>query len=316
MKAYLGIDIGSISTNLAVLDENKKVLATLYIRTKGDPIKAVQRGLKEIKEKLPKDIEIAGACTTGSARRLIAVMLKADITKNEIIAHAYGTLNFYPKVRTILEIGGQDSKIILLNKGIVTDFNMNTVCAAGTGSFIEHQAERLSIPIEEFGHHATKSTQDVNIAGRCTIFAESDMIHKAQLGFSKQDIIKGLCESIVKNYLNNVAQGKKIETPIVFQGGVAANIGVKQAFEKELGQKIIVPEYFNVMGAIGSAIIAQKEAKGKSSFIGFNIDKFKFETRSFTCDCCPNNCEIIETLKDGKVIDRYGGRCDRWDIID
>jgi predicted CoA-substrate-specific enzyme activase len=317
---YLGIDVGSISTNIAVIDEDVNILASLYIRTQGQPIKAVQQGLKIVYEDLHKHnldgIEIAGAGTTGSARRLTGVMINADIVKNEIIAHAVASIHFYPDVRTIIEIGGQDSKIIIIRDGIVVDFAMNTVCAAGTGSFLDHQAQRLNIPIEEFGKLALESKTKVNIAGRCTVFAESDMIHKAQLGFATEDIINGLCEAIVRNYLNNVGKGKDISAPILFQGGVAANIGVKRAFEKELGCEIIVPKYYHIMGAIGVAILAKEYTQGRSSnFVGFDIVNVDFKTRSFECKGCPNHCEVIETYKDNKLVDRYGDRCGKWELV-
>jgi predicted CoA-substrate-specific enzyme activase len=238
--------------------------------------------------------------------------------KNEIIAHALGTLNFMPEVKTIIEIGGQDSKIIIIRDGIPIDFSMNTVCAAGTGSFLDHQAKRLGIPIEEFGNYALRARTKVNIAGRCTVFAESDMVHKQQLGFSKEDIINGLCEAIVRNYLNNVGKGKEILPPVAFQGGVAANKGVVKALQKELGLEIIVPEYYNVMGAIGAAILAMEETeqtKPKTNF-DFNVANIDFVTRSFECDGCPNHCEIIEVLRAGEVVDRFGSRCGKWEKQD
>ncbi|MDI6704009.1 MAG: acyl-CoA dehydratase activase [bacterium] len=316
MKAYLGVDIGSISTNIAIISEDAEVIESLYIRTLGQPIKAVQDGLRKISGMLTNNVEIIGVGTTGSARRLIGVMLNADLIKNEIIAHAVGAIHFYPDVQTVLEIGGQDSKIIIIRQGIVTDFAMNTVCAAGTGSFLDHQAQRLNIPIEEFGDFALRANSKVNIAGRCTVFAESDMIHKAQLGVGISEIINGLCEAIVRNYLNNVGKGKEILPPVIFQGGVAANKGVKRAFEKELGYEVIVPKYYDVMGAIGVAILAREEVKGKNTnFPGFEVSDIEFRTRSFECGGCPNNCEVIETLRENKVIDRYGDRCGKWEVL-
>lgn len=314
IKCYLGIDVGSISTNLALLNDRLEVLEWVYLRTMGQPIRAVQKGLRILSKK-NHDFKIAGAATTGSARRLIGVMIDADLVKNEIITHAIAAAHFYPDVKTVIEIGGQDSKIIIIRNGIVVDFAMNTVCAAGTGSFLDHQASRLGIPIEKFGRLALKSKNRINIAGRCTVFAESDMIHKAQLGISTEDIINGLCEAIVRNYLNNVGKGKDIEPPIVFQGGVAANVGVRRAFERELGVSLEIPKYYNVMGAIGAAILAREETKGKrTSFSGFQIKDIKFETRCFECNGCPNRCEVVETLRERRVIDRYGDRCGKWEL--
>ncbi|MDH7478998.1 MAG: acyl-CoA dehydratase activase, partial [Syntrophomonadaceae bacterium] len=249
MKAFLGIDVGSVSTKLVVIDEKDEVLAHLYSRTQGQPVRIIQEGIKYLASELPPGIQIAGAGTTGSARHLAGAMIGADIIKNEITTHAVATSRFLPGVQTILEIGGQDSKIIILRDGVVIDFAMNTVCAAGTGSFLDQQAARLSIPIEEFGEIAIKSKNPVRIAGRCAVFAESDMIHKQQLGHSLEDISAGLCEALVRNFLSNLGKGKEILGPIAFQGGVAANIGIKRAFEKYLKQEVFVPKYHGVMGA-------------------------------------------------------------------
>ncbi|MEO0117274.1 MAG: acyl-CoA dehydratase activase [candidate division WOR-3 bacterium] len=313
MKVLLGIDVGSISTKGVILDTNYRVLASEYLRTLGNPISAIRQVLRKLKEKIPEDLEVIGVGTTGSGRRLAGVIVGADIVKNEIIAHAVAASTFYPECQTIIEIGGQDSKIIILRNGVPVDFAMNTVCAAGTGSFLDHQAQRLNIPIEEFGKIALSAKTRVKIAGRCTVFAESDMIHKAQLGLPTADIIAGLCDAIVRNYMNVVAKGKDIRPLILFQGGVAANEGVKEAFVRELKCEIIVPEYFLVMGAIGAAILAFEETNGKGSkFSGFQVADMKFETRAFECNFCPNQCEVIETYRGEELIDIYGDRCGRY----
>ncbi len=309
MKHFLGIDVGSISTNLAVLDEGREIVDTHYLRTEGNPIKAVQEGLSRIKRD-----NIYGVCTTGSGRRLAGIIAGADLVKTEIIAHAVAAQHIIPDVRTIFEIGGQDSKIIILRNKIVVDFAMNTICAAGCGAFLDHQAGRLRVPIEQFGRCALKSKVDVNIAGRCTVFAESDMIHKQQAGYKQDDIIRGLCSAIVKNYLNNVGKGKDILPPIVFQGGVAANQGVRQAFERETGSKVIVPANFDVMGAIGAALLVMEEPPEETKFKGPLVSEIVFTTSSFTCDGCGNRCEIVTINQDGKPVARWGSRCEKWDI--
>ncbi len=317
MKAYLGIDVGSVSTNIVVQDEAGKLHADLYLRTMGRPIEALLNGLRQVGESLPPDIEIAAAGTTGSGRYLAGVMVNADVIKNEITAHAVAASMLVPDVQTVLEIGGQDSKIIIMRNGIVTDFAMNTVCAAGTGSFLDQQASRLNIPITDFGDLALSSGSPVRIAGRCTVFAESDMIHKQQMGHSLPDIINGLCEALVRNYLNNVGKGKEILPPVVFQGGVAANKGIKAAFERFLNLPVIVPEYHNVMGAIGVAQLAREEVRktGATKFKGFQITGLTYRTGSFECSGCPNGCEIAEIYEGDRVIGRWGARCQRWDII-
>ena len=307
MNGYLGIDIGSISTKGVVIDDDNNIITSLYIWTEGNPVKAVKRLVSEIKEKLPNNVVIKGIGTTGSARKLIGILVDANVVKNEITAHAVGTLSIYPNVRTILEIGGQDSKIIILNNGIITDYSMNTLCAAGTGSFLSSQAKRLDVPIEEFGNLAVSSNNPVKIAARCTVFAESDLIHKAQVGYKKEDIIAGLCKSIVINYLNNVGKGKKILGPVVFQGGVSKNKGVLKYFKEILNTDIIVDKNSHLMGALGIAILAKDNKEDK--VYDLNIKDIDFNTKALECNGCGNNCEILKIYKDDALVDTWGSRC-------
>lgn len=316
MKVYLGIDVGSVSINIVALGDDGRVLINLYLRTRGRPLEVIQDGLKKVEESLPAGVEIAGVGATGSGRYLAGVMIGADIIKNEITTHAVAAATIVPDVQTVLEIGGQDSKIIIMRDGIVTDFAMNTVCAAGTGSFLDQQAFRLNIPISQFGDLALKSRMPVRIAGRCTVFAESDMIHKQQMGHSITDIIGGLCEALVRNYLNNVGKGKEILPPVVFQGGVAGNVGIKAAFEKALELPVEVPHFHNVMGAIGAAQLAREETAktGTTRFKGFGITGLPYRTGSFECHGCSNYCEVVEIYQENNVIGRWGSRCLKWDM--
>jgi predicted CoA-substrate-specific enzyme activase len=316
MEAYMGIDVGSVTTKFAVLNKDDELITSLYMLTHGKPIEIVQQGLKQIEARLPGDTEICGAATTGSARYLAGVIVSADLVKNEITSHAVATMHYIPEVKTIIEIGGQDSKIIIVRDGIVTDFGMNTVCAAGTGSFLDHQALRLNMTIEEFSQQALNSNTPVNIAGRCTVFAESDMIHKQQMGHQNEDIIYGLCRALVRNYLNNVGLGKEILPPIVFQGGVAFNKAIVKAFQEELDTEIIIPPHHEVMGAIGAALLVHEEmliSGTGSKFKGFGISDIKYHTSSFECKSCPNMCEIAQLWRDGELLARWGGRCDLWE---
>jgi predicted CoA-substrate-specific enzyme activase len=303
-----------VSTNIIAMDEDEKVIDTLYLRTQGKPIDTVKKGLSEMQKRLGNDVQVLGVGTTGSGRNLGGIMVGADVIKNEITAHGVAALHFVPNVKTIIEIGGQDSKIILLRDGVLYDFAMNTVCAAGTGSFLDRQAERLNIPIEEFGEMALKSKSTVRIAGRCAVFAESDMIHKQQLGHNQEDIINGLCEALVRNYLNNLGKGKEIEGPVIFQGGVAANVGIKRAFERILGCQVVVPKFANVMGAIGSALLAKEEVGriGKTNFKGFEVADSNYTVKSFECEHCPNMCEVVEFYRDNRMVARWGDKCGRW----
>ena len=307
-KVYLGIDIGSISTKGVIIDKKNNIIVSTNLWTRGNPLKAVKEVLVNIKKQLPKNYKVVGVGTTGSARKLIGTMLGANIIKNEITAHAIGTLSKYPDIRTIIEIGGQDSKIILLKNQVVIDYAMNTLCAAGTGAFLSSQAERLDIPVEEFGSIALTSNNPTPIAARCTVFAESDLVHKAQMGHKKEDIVAGLCKSVALNYLNNVGKGKKILSPIIFQGGVSKNIGVVKAFEKILNEKIITDKDGHLMGALGVAILSKNEPEINFSF---DIIEKSFETSSINCSGCPNNCEIICIKKEKKLLDFWGNRCEK-----
>lgn len=319
-KYYIGIDIGSISTKAVIMDEDKNIIASEYLWTEGSPIEATKNIISKLKEKLDeKNInpKIYGIGTTGSARNLVGNVVGANIIKNEITAHAIGTLSRYSDVRTILEIGGQDSKIIIINNGIVVDYAMNTLCAAGTGAFLSSQAKRLGVKIEDMGDIALSSKNPSKIAARCTVFAESDLVHKAQIGHKKEDLIAGLCASVVKNYLNNLSRGKRIEDRVVFQGGVSKNKGVVKAFEKELNTRVYVDENSHLMGALGIAILSKKANKeDKELNFDFDIKDIEFKTLGVECNGCSNNCEIVYVYKNGKVIDKIGGRCERSNMLE
>lgn len=332
LTVYLGIDVGSVTTKVALVDDKGKFVDSYMLRTAGKPVMAVQSGLRELFKKALCEYDVQGVGTTGSGRNLAGALVGADVVKNEITAHAVAASTYIPGVQTILEIGGQDSKIILLRDGIVTDFAMNTVCAAGTGSFLDQQANRLNVPIEIFGETALKSQNPARIAGRCGVFAESDLIHKQQLGYPVEDLLYGLCQALVRNYLSNLALGKELLPTVSFQGGVATNVGMVKAFEEALGTKIVVPENHQTMGAIGSALLAMENhqyTQQQTKFRGWSVGDLHFN--SITCECndCSNTCEIItiveddnedqqhvENIKDikGRVIARWGSTCGKWSI--
>lgn len=306
----MGIDVGSISTKGVIIDKKYNILSSEYIWTQGDPIGAVKRLVGLLEERFDKErYQIVATGTTGSARRLVGAVLGATMVKNEITAHAVGTTTFYPDVRTILEIGGQDSKIILVENGVAVDYAMNTLCAAGTGAFLSSQAKRLGIEVEDIGDYALRSAHPTQIAARCTVFAESDLVHKIQMGHPREDIIAGVCNAVAANYLNNVGKGKKILSPVVFQGGVSKNQGVVAAFERALGCKVIVDDNGHLMGALGAAILARRGSARKK--FDFSVEHMEFRTREAGCGKCSNQCEIICVYRGDELIDAWGNRCER-----
>lgn len=311
---FLGIDVGSVSTDLVIMDQNNRIIDQLYLKTRGNPIEAVKEGLREF-GKIYRNSQISGVGTTGSGRSLAAAVTGADIVKNEITTHGVAASTLDPGICTIIEIGGQDSKIILLQDGVITDFAMNTVCAAGTGSFLDRQAERLGLKIEELGDYSLRSDNPVRIAGRCAVFAESDIIHKQQLGCTMEDIIAGMSQALVRNYLNNVAKGKELKSKICFQGGVAANIGIKAALENALDCEIYVPEYHKVMGAFGAAVMAREfiEKENKNThFKGFEVGDDRITTKSFVCPDCSNQCEVVILHSNNDQIGCFSDRCGKY----
>ncbi len=328
LNSYLGIDVGSVTTKVAIVDENGKFIDGFMTRTAGKPVVAVQNSLNNLIKQAKQEYNVLGVGTTGSGRNLAGALVGADVVKNEITAHAVAASTYVPGVQTILEIGGQDSKIIILRDGIVTDFAMNTVCAAGTGSFLDQQASRLNVPIQNFGALALKSTSPARIAGRCGVFAESDLIHKQQLGYPVEDLLYGLCQALVRNYLSNLALGKEILPTVTFQGGVATNSGMVKAFEEALNTKVVVPDNHQTMGAIGAALLAMENHQFNekpTTFKGFSVGEISFNSYTNQCSACSNNCEVITIVegeitsnelnnKNDKIIARWGGTCGRWDI--
>ncbi|WP_245592108.1 acyl-CoA dehydratase activase [Clostridiisalibacter paucivorans] len=263
VDGYIGIDIGSTSTNLVLIDKNKEVLSYRYLRTKGDPKKAVDIGIQSIQDEFEGKLNITGIGTTGSGRMMIGKKIKADLIVNEITAQAKGAIEIDKDVDTIFEIGGQDSKYIKVQDGRVIDFEMNKICAAGTGSFIEEQAKKLGIPIEEYEKIALKGNKPLNLGDRCTVFIEGNISKAIAQGKSKENITAGLSYSIVNNYLNKVVANKLIGNKIFLQGGIAYNQAVVNAFRAVLGKEIYVPPFFSVTGAYGVALLTKEEVENK-----------------------------------------------------
>ncbi len=319
IRSFLGIDVGSVSTNVVALDESGVCLAKSYLPTAGRPIEAVRKGLSAIWEKVGDRLEVCGAGTTGSGRYLTGDLVGADVVRNEITAQARGAVALDSEVDTIFEVGGQDSKFISLEDGVVVDFAMNYVCAAGTGSFLEEQAERLGINIKgEFEELALSCQSPVRLGERCTVFMQSDLVGHQQRGAGVDELVSGLAYSIVQNYLNRVVGHRRVGNKIFFQGGTAANRSVVAAFEKVTGRPVSVPRHHDVTGAIGAALLAQEhmEAAGltESTFRGFQLAEREYGVETFECHGCSNTCEIRKVTMEGERPLFYGSRCDKYNL--
>jgi predicted CoA-substrate-specific enzyme activase len=316
-EVFLGIDIGSVSTNFALTDWEGNLLKEIYVRTQGRPVQVVTDGLRDLREEFGDAVTIRGVGTTGSGRELIGELVGADTVQDEITAHKTGSTFisrrfFGQPVDTIFEIGGQDSKFIGLENGVVVDFAMNDACAAGTGSFLEEQAERLGIQIKgEFAALALSSRAPVRMGERCTVFMEQDLNNFLHLGVEKVDLVAGLAYSVVLNYLNRVVRGRRIGDIIYFQGGTAYNDAVAAAFTHVLGKKIIVPPHNGVIGAIGMALLARDKVKalgGATRFRGFDLGQVDYRRREFVCKGCSNFCDMQEIQVEGTRT-YWGDKC-------
>lgn len=313
-KLYMGLDIGSVMTKGVIIDKNNNIITSASYYTNGNSIETVKRVIKELRDNIDEDTsQVVAIGTTGSAKKLIGTLLGAVTVKNEVMAETIGTVNIYPNVKTIIEIGGEDSKIILVNDGIVTDYAFNTLCSAGAGLFIDNLAKQLNIDINDIPKLALSGKNNINVATRCMVFAETDLIHKLQMGYKKEDILAGVCRAIASSYVNNVAKGKKILAPIVFNGGVSKNMAVVKELETLLGEEIIVNKNAHLMGALGIAIMARESKKER--VFDFNIQNYKLETKMINCDSCDNNCQIVSVYKNDQLVDHWGNRCKELPIL-
>lgn len=313
MDVYIGIDIGSVSTDFVALDREGNILTSLYLPTKGKPVEVIIEGLKELRRRFGGGVNVLGCGVTGSGRYLAEKLVGADSVKNEITCQMLGTLKFFKDVDTIFEIGGQDSKYIYVKDGKMVDFAMNKICSAGTGSFIEEQAGELGIDVyKDFSPRAFESRSPLDLGSRCTVFMETEVFNKLNSGFSLNDICAGIAYSIAKNYLERVVAGKKIGNFIVMQGGVASNKAVVSAFESILGKKIHVHPYNRLSGAIGSALSAMEATKnGKRSKFRWPEGDSLPVLKSFNCRKCSNNCEVNVILNNKEKF-FFGDVCERY----
>jgi predicted CoA-substrate-specific enzyme activase len=323
IPVYLGIDIGSTTTKYAIINENREIIHKSYVHTQGKPIEVTQKLLKSIHDDIGRNIRVIGTATTGSGRNVVGDFLNVDLIIDEITAHARGAVEIDSKIDTIFEIGGQDSKYISIANTYPLDFDMNKVCAAGTGSFLHELANKHGINIVgEFQDIALSSENPIKLAERCTVFMESDLVSYHQKGAERRDLIGGLCYAIAHNYLNRVVGKRKIGKRVMFLGGPSLNKGVVAAFENILGNGLIVPKHREVLGAYGAALRVQELMKIKeeneSSFRGFeNAIKDKMVYTEKICNAdpnCHNQCKLKIYDFDGRR-SVWGGECGRYDVI-
>jgi len=309
-KVVLGVDIGNGTIKCVLLNEKKEVIDYIYTRNMGI-IETLKKSLSLLFGR-NRNIKISGCGVIGAGRKFGSVLLGADITTTEITATSVGVMNYFSENLTCFEMGFEDSKILIIRNGILVDFAMNTVCSANCGAYIENVASRLGIKVEEFAEYALKSKTPANISGKCAVFGTSSCVSKINLGFKKEDILMGVAFALVRNYFSMLAKGKSILPPYVFCGGVSQNKAIVKAMEEYLGEKVIVPEYSFLMGAIGVAILTMEKGGGK--FKGYEFIENDYRTETIICDKCTNNCELVCIYQNEKLIGKIGSNCGKYNI--
>ncbi len=306
MKHYLGIDCGSVSIKGVVIDENNRIIKSHYTKNYG-----LIATIKEVVSNLSVQEKINGVGITGSGREFISKIIGGDIIESEIIAHYIATITLYPKVRTIMDIGGEDCKLMIISEGNLTSFQMNRDCGGGTGAMIESIANRMDIQLDSIGDIALNSKIKVIIPSKCGIFAQSAVVSKLNKGVPKEDILMGVCRGLVGNYFTMLAKGMQLFPPYIFQGATAKNKALIRCVEEELNEKVIVPQNPELMGALGVAILTKEDIKGNSKFKGFSNMDSEFTTKTCYGTNCTNECEITQIFKNKKFIGCIGNRCNR-----
>jgi len=309
--AYLGIDVGSASVKCVLLDNEARIIDSVYLKNRG-----ITEGLVDALARLKKEVEVVACGITGSGRNFAEILVGGDIVKTEVLAHAVAALAYYPEARTVFEIGGEDCKLMIIEDGVLVDFSMNNICAGGTGVMIEAIANRMGIPIEAVGEMALQSRNQLELPGKCGIFCQSAVVNKLNTGADKSDILMGVCRALIRNYLT-ICKGDKLEPPYVFQGATAQNKALAKALEEELQRPVIVPATCAFMGAIGIALMAMEAPPEKTRFKGFEaVVKTRYRVFNFQCPDCANRCEVIQIFQNNKLAGSVGSRCYKWDRMD
>ena len=313
---YLGIDVGSTTSKVILIDNEGSILYSFYNSNEGNPLDLIIRIMKEVYEMIPEGCKIKKAGVTGYGEALIKAALKVDIGEVETIAHYTAAKHFQPEVDFILDIGGQDMKAITIRDDVIQDITLNEACSSGCGSFLETFAHSLGYKIDEFAELALLSNHPLDLGSRCTVFMNSKVKQAQKEGASLADISAGLSYSVIKNALYKVIKlrnKEQIGKNVVVQGGTFYNEAVLRAFEKEADIEVIRPDIAGLMGAYGMATIAMDKDDGKGSTILSltELEKLTYTNAMKNCGKCTNNCMLtITTFNDGREY-ISGNRCER-----
>ncbi len=291
---YLGMDVGSTSTKAVLISDQGTVVAGFYTRTASKPVTAVQKIIRAMDEFINDhglSITVLGCGTTGSGRKLSGGIINADLVLDEITAHARAAYELNHDVDTIIEIGGQDAKFTTMKNGMVTSSVMNTVCAAGTGSFIEEQALKLGCPLDAYSARTQGVSSPVS-SDRCTVFMERDMNHFLSEGYNVDQVLASALHSVRDNYLTKVASIGRIGSTVLFQGATAKNRALVAAFEQKLKKPIHVSRFCHLTGALGVALTLKDQGVDQKRFRGFDLWKTPIPVRQETCKLCMNRCKL------------------------
>jgi predicted CoA-substrate-specific enzyme activase len=314
----LGVDAGSTTTKAVLLDPGTQtIVASHYGRTRGDPLAATRQCLRALVDQVgSRPVCFTG--TTGSAREIIGAYLGTSHVYNEISAHAAGAAQYDPRVDTIFEIGGQDSKYIFLRNGVPVDYTMNAACSAGTGSFLEECAQGdLGLPLAEIAEVALRADTPVQFKATCAAFINSDIRAALQEGYSREDVAAGLVYSVVHNYLATVKGRRPVGSKVFFQGGVAMNRAVGHAFAQCLEKPVVIPPHPELLGAIGVALLTMErsgEAAAEAADLADLAAPAMNVLGQFTCRGCANHCTIDRFEVAGRQFP-FGGRCSRFENV-
>lgn len=302
---WVGLDSGSVSLKSVIINDKEEIVKSSYIKNYN-----LMVTLKETLKKIKIDEHVKGVGITGTGGEFISKLVGGDVIEPEIVAHFIATKKFFPSVRTILDIGGQDSKLILIDKnGLLIDVSFNRMCGAGTGGVIELIADELDVELDKVGETALKSKNDFPFAGKCGVFARTSVIDRKNKGVNKSDILMGVCKALVHNYFAILSKGKRLRPPYVFQGATAKNQALVKCMGDELKEEVKIPEYPELMGAYGIALITKRDFKGESSFRGFELINSDLKTQTFIANGCSNNCEITKIFENGKIVGFLGNKC-------